>query len=99
MKGIIKYFFGLVIFLFIVHPVYGQPGNQASEAAKYLKERGEVDLKIISYDPQFINKLSKILSVVNVDGNVVTCNANADEFNKFLMLGKEYIVIPPAAYY
>ena len=99
MRSIIKYFFGFVIILFVMHPVYGQPDNQASEAAKYLKERGEVDLKIISYDPQFINKLSEILSVVNVNGYVVTCNANADEFIKFLALGKEYIVIPPAAYY
>ena len=99
MNSIIKYFFGLVIILFIMLPVYGQPGNQASEAAKYLEERGEVNLKIISSDPQFINKLSKILSVVNVNGNVVTCNANRDEFIKFLALGKEYVVIPPAGYY
>ena len=99
MISIIKYFFGLVIILFVMYPVYGQPGNQASEAAKYLEERGEVNLKIISYDRQLINKLSEILSVVNVDGNVVTCNANADEFIKFLALGKEYVVIPPAGYY
>lgn len=98
-KSIIKYIFGLVIFLNVMHPVYGQPGNQASEAAKYLEKRGEVDLKIITCDPQLISKLSEILSVVNVDGNVVTCNANADEFHEFLMLGKEYIVIPPAGYY
>ena len=99
MRSIIKYFFGLVIILFVMFPVYGQPGNQASEAAKYLEERGEVDLKIISQNQQFINKLSEILSVVNVDGNVVICNANADEFIKFLALGKEYVVIPPAGYY
>ncbi|MBE9512320.1 MAG: succinylglutamate desuccinylase/aspartoacylase family protein, partial [Bacteroidetes bacterium] len=95
-----KYIFKLVIItLLVIHPVYGQPVNQVSEAAKYLEERGEVDLKIISHDPQFINKLSEILSVVNVDGNVFTCNANADEFIKFLALGKEYVVIPPAVYY
>ncbi|MCK4631366.1 MAG: hypothetical protein KAT40_07970, partial [Bacteroidales bacterium] len=99
MKSIIKYIFRLVIILFIMHPVYGQPDNQASEAAKYLEERGEVDLKLICNDRQLINKLSEILSVVNVNGNVVTCNANADEFIKFLALGKEYTVIPPAAYY
>jgi len=99
MKSNIKYFFGLVIILFVMYPVYGQPGNQASEAAKYLEERGEVNLKIINSDPQLINKLSEILSVVNVNGNVVTCNANRDEFIKFLALGKEYIVIPPAGYY
>ncbi len=99
MNSVIKYFFKLIIILFVMHPVYGQPGNQASEAAKYLEERGEVDLKIISYDRQFINKLSEILSVVNVNGNVVTCNANADEFIKFLALGKEYVVIPPAGHY
>ncbi len=99
MKCFRKYFFGFVIILFVIHPVYGQPGNQASEAAKYLEERGEVDLKIISQNQQFINKLSEILSVVNVNGNVVTCNANADEFIKFLTLGKEYVVIPPAGYY
>jgi hypothetical protein len=99
MKSIIKYIFELLIVLFIMHPVYGQQDNQASEAAKYLEERGEVDLKIISHDLQLINKLSEILSVVNVDGNVITCNANADEFIKFLALGKEYVVIQPAAYY
>jgi len=94
-----KYFSGLVIILLVMYPVYGQPGNQASEAVKYLEERGEVDFKIISYDSQLINKLSEILSVVNVNGNVVTCNANADEFVKFLALGKEYVVIHPAGYY
>ncbi|NQU79967.1 MAG: hypothetical protein HQ543_00440, partial [Bacteroidetes bacterium] len=99
MNSVIKYFFKLIIILFVMHPVYGQPGNQASEAEKYLEERGEVDLKIISQNQQFINKLSEILSVVNVNGNVVTCNANADEFIEFLALGKEYVVIPPAAYY
>ena len=82
-----------------MYPVYGQPDNYATEAAKYLKERGEVDLKLICNDRQLINKLSKILSVVHVDGNVVTCNASADEFIKFLELGKEYIVIPPAVYH
>ena len=99
LKDVMKYVFGLIIILFIVPSVYGQPDNQASEAAKYLEKRGEVDLKIISHDLQLIYKLSEILSVVKVDGNVVTCNANAAEFHKFLMLGKEYIVIPPAAYY
>lgn len=94
-----KYFSGLVIILLVMYPVYGQPGNKASEAVKYLEERGEVDFKIISYDSQLINKLSEILSVVNVNGNVVTCNANADEFVKFLALGKEYVVIHPAGYY
>jgi len=80
-------------------PVYGQADNQVLKAAKYLEERGEVNFKIISYDPQLINKLSEMLSVVNVNGNVVICNANADEFIKFLALGKEYVVIPPAGYY
>ncbi len=80
-------------------PVYGQEDNQVLKAAKYLEERGEVDFKIVSNDRQLINKLSGILSVVNVNGNVVTCNANADEFIKFLGLGKEYVVIPPAGYY
>jgi len=99
MNSFIKYFFGFIIILFVMHPVYGQEDNQVSEAAKYLEERREVNFKIISYDLQLINKLSRILSVVNVNGNVVTCNASADEFIKFLALGKEYVVIPPAGYY
>lgn len=99
-KNILRHIIGLVIItLHVLHPVYGQPDNHASKAAKYLEERGEVDLKLICNDRQLINKLSEILSVVHVEGNVVTCNANADEFIKFLELGKEYTIIPPAAYF
>ncbi|MBC8485457.1 MAG: zinc carboxypeptidase [Bacteroidetes bacterium] len=57
-------------------------------------KNGEIYFK---FKPEFqndINRLTKIISIDNVDGDIIIANANQKEFEEFLKLGYDYTILP-----
>lgn len=91
-----KYFSILLFTVFSFSGIFAQ-NNYQSEAIKVLNERGEVyfsfpiDMNLAK--PEMLEQLSRIISIDQVENNVVKAYANSKEFSEFLKLGIDYQVL------
>lgn len=87
----------LTVFLLIAIPciTYSQKLDEQAKANQYLKNKGEVYLKVDIASPSEINLLTKIVSVDQVKNNEVFVYANKKEFQKLTGLHYSYTVLPP----
>lgn len=67
---------------------------QIESANEYLDRKGEVYFQFQVSDPTELLVLTKIISIDNVKGNDVWAYANRMEFEKFLLKGIPYTVLP-----
>lgn len=88
----IKWF--LIIFIFPL-VIYSQDNYcNKNLAYDYLKSKGEVYFKFEVFDKSYINEISKIVSIDNVNNFEVYAYANKDEFEKFLKLNIPFWILP-----
>ncbi|MCD4789122.1 MAG: carboxypeptidase regulatory-like domain-containing protein, partial [Bacteroidales bacterium] len=55
---------------------------------------GEIYFKFKPESQKDINRLTKIISIDNVDRDIIIANANQKEFEEFLKLGYDYTLLP-----
>ena len=60
----------------------------------YFKENSEVYFKFIISDRLEIQSLTRVISIDNVEGNIVSAYANENEFREFEKLNYSYTVLP-----
>ena len=60
----------------------------------YFKENSEVYFKFLISNRSEINTLTRIVSIDNVDGNIVFAYANEKEFREFEKLNYSYTILP-----
>lgn len=89
MKNINKSLLSILIFL-PFFPVIAQTPDYKS----YFENAGEMYFSISIENPEIIPKLSKLVSVDNVDGKQVFAYANKEEFERFLQLGLQWSILP-----
>ncbi len=62
-------------------------------AKHYLETKGEVYYKFSIKNLSLLSELTKVISIDNVDGNIVYAYSNQQEFDTFLKYGLEYEVL------
>jgi hypothetical protein len=92
MMKAIKWF----LIIFILPLVIYSQDNYCNKnlAYDYLKSKGEVYFKFEVFDKSYINEISKIVSIDNVNNFEVFAYANKDEFDKFLKLNIPFWILP-----
>src|SRR5512137_1434686 len=68
-----------------------KPGKDLQEL---FTQRGEVRFSFLIQDKSEIEKLTHIISIDNIEGNMVTAYASEKEFGRFLELGYPYDILP-----
>ncbi|UCG28612.1 MAG: T9SS type A sorting domain-containing protein [Bacteroidales bacterium] len=89
---------GILIFIaFRFISLLAQPGQDPNfnKAMELIEERGEVDIEFIIPSGLHINNFTKILSICTVEDELVTANANLEEFYHFISYEIPYSVITP----
>lgn len=66
------------------------------EMPEMLKQRNEISFTFQVKSPGEIATLTKIVSIDRVDGNTVRAYANTPQYLKFMQLGYEITLLPPA---
>jgi len=93
-----KKIFTVLIVIILSGTIFGQINN-TQLANKTLEDRGEVYFKFTIDQDNLYQKsilmLSKIISIDDVVGNEVTAYANTKEFNKFIDLNIDFVVLTP----
>jgi len=84
----------LCSFLFLSLTILAQTIKPGDDIRELFAQRGEVRFSFIIPDKGELGKLTQVISIDNVDGNVVTAYANETEFGQFLDLGFTCEILP-----
>ena len=84
-----KSFFYLLLTAFLTFSNFAQQIDE-----NYFKENTEVYFKFLISDRAELNTLTNIISIDNVNGNLVFAYANENEFKEFEKLNYSYTILP-----
>ena len=85
----------ILSFLSVLNFSFAQSGEtELQKALKYLDSKGEVYFTFEVFDKSRLNDLSLIISIDNVNGNIVYAYANKTEFKNFLKLKISFKTLP-----
>lgn len=84
-----KNLFSILLILIISSISFSQVIDES-----YFKENSEVYFKFFISDRSEIKTLTRIISIDNVDGNIVYAYANEKEFSEFEKLNYSYTILP-----